>query len=186
MLAPQLGHRVAPAGIAAPQFLQFIAIPPAGAPIAPIGMDPMGWPGIMPGAICGLKTIPRIPAIKLRMKPMMNPPKEDVAKLTNDSTRMITPHMVWDEGLEYIIIPPSMMIIPKTMPRIPRMPIVVPTPTAAEPPVVVLPIVEINDPRKAWKAPPPNTANPPRIESTIAAVGFSPKGRSSQGYLYNI
>ena len=93
----------------------------------------------------------------------------------------MTPHIVCDEGLDHIIIPPKIMIIPKTMPRIPRMPIVVPTPTAAEPPVVAPPIVEMNDPRNAWKAPPSSTNIPPRRDSTIAAVGLSPKSHLSKG-----
>ena len=60
-VAPQLGQRVAPAGMLAPQFLHVIPIEPIVGldPIEPIGIDPMGWGGIAPGVIAGLKTIPK-------------------------------------------------------------------------------------------------------------------------------
>jgi len=50
--APQLGQRVAPAGMLAPQFLQFIPIEPIGA--EPIGIDELiiGG-GCIPAAMAG-------------------------------------------------------------------------------------------------------------------------------------
>ena len=114
----------------------------------PIGIDPIGWPGIMPEAIDGLKTRPKIPPIRPRMNPMTNPPNEEVAKLTRESMRTTTPHIVCDEGLEYIITPPTIMIIPRMIPTIPSMPMVVPTPEALVAPVEV-PIPEIRDPMNA-------------------------------------
>jgi len=55
-LAPQLGQRVAPAGILAPQFLHVIPIEPIVCPdpIEPMGIAPIGWEGIMAGPIDGL------------------------------------------------------------------------------------------------------------------------------------
>src|SRR5438094_448 len=67
MLAPQLGQRVAPAGMLAPQFLQFVPIDPMGA--EPIGIDELiiGG-GIAPGAIVGLKVNAIIPPIRAKTK----------------------------------------------------------------------------------------------------------------------
>ena len=95
-----------------------------------------------------MKTRPKIPPIKPRMKPMTNPPREEVAKLTSESMRTMTPHIVCDDGLEYIITPPTIMIIPRMIPTIPSMPMVVPTPEALVAPVDV-PIPEIRDPMNA-------------------------------------
>ena len=153
-LAPHDGHRVAPAGILAPQFLHVIPIWPTGAagpiePMVPIGIDPIGWPGIMPGAIDGLKTRPRIPPIRPRMNPITKPPIAEVAKLTRESIKTMTPHIVCDDGLEYIITPPKIMIIPRTIPTIPSMPTVVPTPVALAPLGVVVPKLAIRDPTNA-------------------------------------
>src|SRR5207249_1916321 len=60
--APNDGHLAAPAGMLAPQFLQVMPIWPVVAPVPillmlpmlPIGIEPMGWPGIIDGAIAGL------------------------------------------------------------------------------------------------------------------------------------
>ena len=58
---------------------------------------------------------------------MKKPPREEVAKLTSDSMIMMTPHMVCDVGLVYIMMPPRIMIIPKMSPKIPSMATVEPT-----------------------------------------------------------
>ncbi len=147
-------------------------------PIEPIGAEPIGIDeliiggGIAPAAIVGLKTSPRIPPISPRRKPTKNPPREEVAKLMSDSISTMTPHMVWDAGLVYIIMPPRIMIIPKTNPKIPRMATVEPmsgTPVAP----FVFPMPEITAPTKAWKTPPNNTKIPPIRDRTKAAVGLS-------------
>src|SRR5436309_67894 len=132
----------------APQFLQFVPIDPMGA--EPIGMDELiiGGGCIPPAVIAGLKTIPRIPPIRPRRKPMKKPPREEVAKLMRDSITTITPHIVWDVGLVYIIMPPSIIIIPKISPKMPSMATVEPTSGAPVVPLVP-PKLEIAAPIKA-------------------------------------
>jgi len=135
----------------APQFLHVIPIEPIVGldPIEPIGIDPMDWGGIAPGVIAGLKTIPKIPPISPRRKPMKKPPKEEVAKLITARIKTTTPHILCDSGLEYIITPPSIIIIPKIIPTIPRMPTVDPTPVAFAAPGVEPAKPEIKAPTNA-------------------------------------
>src|SRR3989442_3585017 len=156
----------------APQFLQVMPIDPIGA--EPIGIEELiiGG-GTAPAAIGGLKTNPRIPPIRPRRTPMKKPLKEEVPKLTSDSINTITPHIVWDVGFVYIMIPPSIMTIPKTTPKIPSMATVEPSAGAPFAPLVLL-IPEIMAPTKAWKTPPNKTKMPPIRERTNAAVGLSP------------
>src|SRR6267143_6951953 len=166
-LAPQLGQRVAPAGMLAPQFLQVM-------PIDPIGAEPIGMyeliigGGIAPGAIVGLKVSANIPPISPRRKPMKNPPIA-VTQLIIASIKTITPHILVLVGLEYIMNPPTTMIIPIMTPTLPS----ANTVALAEAAPVTLnePII---DPAKARAAPPKITNNPPISERTIAAVGLSP------------
>src|SRR6267378_903445 len=171
--APQLGQRVAPAGMLAPQFLQFIPIEPIGA--EPIGIDELiiGG-GIAPGAIVGLKVSANMPPISPRRKPMKKPPIA-VTQLIIASIKTITPHILVLVGLEYIMNPPTTMIIPIMTPTIPSANTVL----LAEAAPVTLnePII---DPAKARAAPPKITNNPPISDRTIAAVGLSPmSGQSS-------
>jgi len=135
----------------APQFLHVIPTEPMLGldPIEPIGIDPIGWGGIAPGIIAGLKTIPKIPPISPRRKPMTKPPKEEVARLITARTKTTTPHILCDSGLEYIITPPSIIIMPRIIPTIPKMPTVDPTPVAFAAPGVVFAKPEIKAPTKA-------------------------------------
>jgi len=127
--------------------LQFLPIDPMGA--EPIGIDELiiGG-GIAPGAIVGLKVRASMPPISPRRKPMKKPPKEEVAKLMRDSMSTITPHIVWDVGLVYIIMPPSIIIIPKISPKMPSMATVEPNSGAPVVPLVP-PKLEIAAPIKA-------------------------------------
>jgi len=95
-----------------------------------------------------LKTSPNIPPIKPRRNPMTNPPTEEVAKLIMERIKTMTPHILWDSGLEYIITPPRIITIPKMIPMIPRMPTTEPTPAVLVP-LAVVPIPEITAPMKA-------------------------------------
>jgi hypothetical protein len=135
----------------APQFLHVIPIEliVGPDPIEPIGIDPIGWGGIAPGVIAGLKTIPKIPPISPRRKPMTKPPKDEVAKLSTARIKTMAPHILCDSGFVYIITPPSIIMIPKIIPTIPRMPTVDPTPVAFAAPGVVLAKPEIKAPTKA-------------------------------------
>jgi len=89
-----------------------------------------------------------MPPIKPRRKPMTKPPKDEVPKLIIERIKTMTPHILWDWGLEYIITPPRIITIPKIIPRIPRMPTTEPTPAVLVP-LAVVPIPEITAPRKA-------------------------------------
>ena len=115
----------------------------------PIGIDELiiGG-GIAPGAIVGLKVSASMPPIRPRRKPMKKPPKEEVAKLMRDSMSTITPHIVWDVGLVYIMMPPSIIIIPKISPKMPSMATVEPNSGAPVVPLVP-PKLEIAAPIKA-------------------------------------
>jgi hypothetical protein len=123
----------------------------------------------MPGAIDGLKTKAKIPPISPRMNPITYPPIA-VTQLSIDSTKTIAPHIVWDFGLEYIITPPTIMMIPKITPTRPSASRVL----LAEPAPAML-REDINEPAKARVAPPKITNMPPISDRTIAAVGLSPK-----------
>ena len=124
MLAPQLAHLLAPAGMLAPQLLQAEPNAPEGVPVLAMfdpyvlsGIEPIGCADIIDGARWVLKTRPRIPPIKPRMNPKMNPPTEEVARLTIESTSTIAPHILWVAGLTTIIIPPTIMSAPNAIPR---------------------------------------------------------------------
>jgi hypothetical protein len=180
--APQLGQRVAPAGIVAPQFLQVMPIEDAGD--EPIGIDELiiGG-GIAPGVIDGLKVSASMLPISPRRKPMKKPPMA-VTQLIIESMRTMTPHIFALVGLEYIMNPPTTMIIPMITPTTPNARTVL----LAEAAPVTLnePII---DPANARAAPPKITNNPPISERTIAAVGLSPmSGRAQQRSesIYNI
>src|SRR6267143_3748356 len=116
--APQLGQRVAPAGMLAPQFLQVMPIDPIGA--EPIGIDELiiGG-GIAPGTIVGLKVSASMLPISPRRKPMKKPPRA-VTQLIIESIRTMTPHILALVGLEYIMNPPTTMMRPITTPTIPN------------------------------------------------------------------
>ena len=124
------------------------------------------------GAIDGLKTIPSIPPISAKRNPMTKPPS-DVTQLTRERTRMMTPHIVWDVGLEYIMNDPTMMTRPKISPSIPS--------TVTISPAFPVPVTlreEIRLPAKANTRPPSRMKMPPIRDRTIAAVGLSPKFES--------
>ena len=139
------------------------------------GMPPVIAPMYGGAMVVGLKVIARMPPMRPRMKPMKNPPIE-VIQLTMERMRMMTPHIVWDDGLELIMIPPTIMMSPMIHPTIPRTrtPLPTPLPGVVPVPVPVKLKVEIIDPTKARNRPPSITNIPPRIDRTIAAVGFSP------------
>jgi len=164
---------VAPAGMLAPQFLQFV-------PIDPMDPEPIGTEeliiggGIAPGAIVGLKVSARMPPISPRRKPMKKPPSA-VTQLIIESIKTITPHILALVGLEYSMNPPTTMIIPMITPTIPSANTVL---LAEAAPVTLN--EPINDPAKARVAPPKITNNPPISDRTIAAVGLSPISDQSQ------
>src|SRR5438128_12163742 len=157
----------------APQFLQVMPIDPIGA--EPIGIDELiiGG-GIAPGAMAGLKVSASMPPISPRRKPMKSPPAA-VTQLIIESIKTMTPHILALVGLEYIMNPPTTMMIPMMTPTIPSANTVL----LAEAAPVTLnePII---DPAKARAAPPKITNNPPISERTIAAVGLSPISDQSQ------
>ena len=157
----------------APQFLHVIPIEPIVGldPIEPIGIDPIGWGGIAPGTIDGLKTIARIPPISPKRNPITNPPTA-VNQLSIDRTRTMIPHILADAGLECIITAPTIMITPKMMPTTPTTVTTVP---AFAPPFAKYPKDETTEPRNAMNRPPRITKIPPSKDSTIAAVGLSAK-----------
>src|SRR6266849_1415360 len=138
----------------APQFLQVKPIDPIGA--EPIGIDELiiGG-GIAPGAIVGLKVSASMPPISPRRNPMKNPPSA-VTQLIIESTRTITPHVLWLVGLEYIMNPPTTMISPMITPTIPNARAV---PLAEAAPVKLS--EPIRDPMNAMAAPPKITNIPP-------------------------
>lgn len=140
-------------------------------PMEPIGIAPIGWGDIAPGTIDGLNTMARIPPIKPKRKPITNPPTA-VNQLSIDNIRTMTPHILADFGLEFIITPPTIMISPKMTPTIPT--IVTAAPGLA-PPLARYPKDETSDPTKAMNSPPRMTKIPPISDNTIAAVGLSPK-----------
>jgi hypothetical protein len=168
----------------APQFLQVIPIEPIVGldPIDPIGIDPMGWEGIAPGAIAGLKTIARIPPIKPSRKPITNPPTA-VNQLRIERIRMMIPHILADFGLEYIIAAPTIMISPKMIPTTPTIVTAVP---GLAPPLARYPKEETSDPTNAMNSPPRITKIPPIRDKTIAAVGLSAKSSRGKASSYNI
>jgi len=106
MLAPQFVQWVAPAGTLLPQLRQVVPIAPEPvgelAPmllIPPIDMEPIGfglidWPGNDPGTMDGLNVSPRMAPMSPRRKPMKKPPREEVAKLTSEKTRISALHIV--------------------------------------------------------------------------------------------
>src|SRR5438309_11894630 len=100
----------------APQFLQVIPIDPMGA--EPIGIDEliMGG-GIAPGTIVGLKVSASMLPISPRRKPMKKPPRA-VTQLIIESINTMTPHILALVGLEYIMNPPTTMMIPMITPAI--------------------------------------------------------------------
>ncbi len=157
----------------APQFLHVIPIEPIVGldPIEPIGIDPIGWGGIAPGTIDGLKTIARIPPISPKRNPITNPPTA-VNQLSIDKTRTIIPHILADVGLEYIMTAPTIMISPK---MIPTTPTTVTTVPGFAPPLARYPKDATNDPTNAMNRPPRITKIPPSRDNTIAAVGLSAK-----------
>lgn len=116
-----------------------------------------------------MKTKAKIPPINPRMKPITYPPIA-VTQLSIARTRMIAPHIVCDLGLEYIITPPTIIMIPKITPTRPNASRVL----LAEPAPAML-REDINEPAKASVAPPKMTNIPPIRDRTIAAVGLSPK-----------
>lgn len=172
-LAPQLGQRVAPAGMLAPQFLQVMPIDPIGA--EPIGIDELiiGG-GKAPGAIVGLKVSAKIPPISPRRKPMKNPPIA-VTQLIIANIKTMTPHILTLLGLEYIMNAPTTMTSPIMTPTTPS----ARTVALAEAAPVRL-NEPINDPAKARVIPPKITNNPPISERTIAAVGLLPISGQAQ------
>src|SRR5207245_10631885 len=101
----------------APQFLQVMPIDPIGA--EPIGIEELiiGG-GIAPGAIVGLKVSASIPPISPRRKPIKKPPIA-VTQLIIASIKTMTPHILVLLGLEYIMNPPTTMIIPMMTTKIP-------------------------------------------------------------------
>jgi len=157
----------------APQFLHVIPNEPIVGldPIEPIGIDPIVWGGIAPGTIDGLKTIARIPPISPKRNPITNPPTA-VNQLSIDKTRTIIPHILADDGLEYIIAAPTIMISPKMIPTTPTIVTVIP---GFAPPLARYPKDETRDPTNAMKSPPRITKIPPIRDNTIAAVGLSAK-----------
>jgi hypothetical protein len=157
----------------APQFLHIIPIEPIVGPdpIEPIGIAPIGWGGIAPGTIDGLKTIARIPPIRPRRKPITKPPTA-VNQLSIDKTRTIIPHILADVGLEYIMTAPTIMTSPK---MIPTTPTTVTTVPGFAPPLARYPKDATNDPTNAMNRPPRITKIPPSRDNTIAAVGLSAK-----------
>lgn len=134
----------------------------------------------MAGAIDGLKTRAKIPPISPRMKPITYPPIA-VTQLSIAKTRMIAPHIVCDFGLEYIITPPTIIMIPKITPTRPRASRVL---LAAPAPAMLR--EDITEPAKARVAPPKITKIPPISDRTIAAVGLSPKSDLDWTCPYNI
>jgi hypothetical protein len=177
--APQLGQRVAPAGMLAPQFLQVMPIEPMGA--EPIGIEELiiGG-GIAPGAIVGLKVSASMPPISPRRKPMKNPPIA-VTQLIIESISTMTPHILALVGLECIMNAPTTMMSPMITPTIPSASTVLLA--EAAPVMFNEPII---DPAKARRAPPKITNIPPISERTIAAVGLSPILSQIPPHFHNI
>ena len=140
-------------------------------PIEPIGIAPIGWEGIAPGIIAGLKIIARIPPIKPKRKPITNPPTA-VNQLSIDSIRTMIPHILTDFGFEYIIAAPTTMISPKMIPVTPTIVTAVP---GFAPPLARYPKDATSDPTNAMNSPPRITKIPPISDNTIAAVGLSAK-----------
>ena len=171
----------------APQLLQVEPNAPEGVPVLAMfdpyvlsGIEPIGCVDIIDGAMLVLKTSPRIPPIKPRMKPKMNHPIVEVARLTIESISTIAPHILCVAGLATIIIPPSIMTTPNTIPKYPKMLKMLPTFVALEEPRAP-PKLEMNEPRKAWVKPPISTHRPPNIDRTVPAIGLSPNFYLSQG-----
>jgi hypothetical protein len=155
-------------------------------PIDPIGAEPIGIDeliiggGMAPGAIVGLKVSARMLPINPRRKPMKKPPTA-VTQLIIESINTMTPHILALVGLEYIMNPPTTMIIPMITPAIPNPNAVV---LAAPVPVTLSEL--ISDPTKARKTPPKITNNPPIRDRTIAAVGLSPISSHASPRYHNI
>jgi hypothetical protein len=151
----------------APQFLHVMPIEPIGA--EPIGMDELiiGG-GIAPGAIVGLKVSASMAPINPRRKPMKKPPRA-VTQLIIERIRTMTPHILALVGLEYIMNPPTTMMIPIITPATPN-----PKAVLLAAPVPVTLSEPINDPTNARVTPPKITNSPPIRDRTIAAVGLSP------------
>jgi len=165
----------------APQFLHVIPIEPIVGldPIEPMGIDPIGWGGIAPGTIDGLKTIASIPPIKPKRNPITKPPIA-VNQLSIDNIRIMIPHILAELGFEYIITAPTIMINPKMIPTTPTIVTIVP---GFAPPLARYPKDDTTDPRNAIASPPKITAIPPSRDNTIAAVGLSAKVGTASVFL---
>src|SRR2546427_10888593 len=151
----------------APQFLQVIPIDPIGA--APIGIDELIIGGGMaPGAIVGLKVSASMLPISPRRKPMKKPPRA-VTQLIIESINTMTPHILALVGLEYIMNPPTTMMIPMITPAIPN-----PNAVLLAAPVPVTLREPISDPTNARAAPPKITNNPPIRDRTIGLLAYLP------------